>query len=176
MRARLSVAAASGCRLTTQLSWDGGTTWSTGVDLTLTSTSFPGGTGYVTQGSATSTAAWGSHPWVRDDFTNANFRVRLTYARTGTCQTNSALAQVDMIQARVTHRTDTTNQVTTYSNDGVQNINDPFGGTLRRQNFWGSMQSQGAPNIQGDAFMTYYNTRTSATNTAYDPNAYYRRR
>ena len=73
----------------------------------------------------------------------------------------------------MTYRTDTTNQVTTYSNDGVQNITDPFGGTLRRQNFWGSMQSQGAPNIQGDAFMTYYNTRTSATNAAYDPNAYY---
>jgi hypothetical protein len=173
VRARLNGSATGGCTLTTQLSWDGGTTWSTGVDLSLTSTSFPGTPAYVTQGSSTSTAAWGSHSWDPADFTNANFRVRLTFARTSNCQTNNRLVQVDYLQARVTYRIDTTNQVTTYSNDGVQDIQDPFGGTLRRQNFWGSMQSQGAPNIQGDAFMTYYNTRTSATNAAYDPNAYY---
>jgi hypothetical protein len=174
LRARLNGSASSGCVLTTQLSWDGGTSWSTGVDRTLTSTSFPGSPGYWTQGSSSSTAAWGSHVWdPASEFSNANFRVRLTFARTGICQTNARLVQVDYFQVRVTHRTDTTTQVTTYSVDGVQDITDPFGGTLRRQNFWGSMQSQGAPNIQGDAFMTYYNTRTSATNAAYDPDAYY---
>src|SRR5690606_15057909 len=57
--------------------------------------------------------------------------------------------------------------------DGPQDLVGPNGETIRRQGFWGSMQSQGAPNIQGDAFMTYYDTRTSRTNDAYDPVAYY---
>ena len=39
---------------------------------------------------------------------------------------------------------------------------------LAPQNFWGAMQSQGAPNIQGDAYMTKYDTRTSTTNTQFD--------
>lgn len=171
VRARLSTAASSGCTLTTQLSWDDGNTWSTGVDLNLTSTSYPSSP--VTQGSTTSTSAWGPHAWDRGEFANGSFRVRLTFARTGACQTNNARAQVDYLQVRVTHRTDTTTQVTTYSNDGQVDIQDPYGNNLRRQNFWGSMQSQGAPNIQGDAFMTYYNKRTSTTNAAYDPDAYY---
>lgn len=172
VRARLSTAA-TGCTLTTQLSWDDGASWSTGVNLNLTSTSYPGGSGYVTQGSSSSTAAWGPHSWSRDEFANGAFRARLTFARTGTCQSRNAMARVDMLQVRVTHRTDTTNPVTTYSNDGQQDIKDPYGNNLRRQNFWGSMQSQGAPNIQGDAFMTYYNKRTGTSNASYDPDAYY---
>jgi hypothetical protein len=174
VRARLSATATGGCTLTTELSWNNGATWSTGVDLAMTSNGFPSsGSGYVSQGSASSTSAWGSHAWTRTDFNNGNLLVRLTFKRSGNCQTVAARAQVDFLQLRVSYRTDTTTQVTTYSNDGVQDITGPTGNTLRRQNFWGSMQSQGAPNIQGDAFMTYYNTRTSATNASYDPNAYY---
>jgi hypothetical protein len=173
VRARLSTAASSGCTLTTELSWDGGTSWSTGVNLNLASTSYPGTPGYNTQGSTSSTAAWGGHAWTRDDFSNGNFQLRLTFARTGTCQTNQARAQVDMIQVRVTHRKDTTNPVTTYSVDGQEDLVGPEGETIRRQGFWGSMQSKGAPNIQGDAFMTYYDTRTGVLNSAYDPAAYY---
>jgi hypothetical protein len=173
VRARLSASATSGCTLTTQLSWDGGTSWSNGVDLNLTSTSYPSSPNYVTQGSTTSMSAWGSHDWVKDDFSAANFRLRLTYARTGSCQSSNKLARVDQLTVRVGYRTDTTNPVTTYSLDGQQDIKDPYGNNLRRQNFWGSMQSQGAPNIQGDAFMTYYDKRTSATNGSYDPTAYY---
>ena len=173
VRARLSANVSSGCQLRTELSWDGGTTWSSPVNLTLTSNAFPGGVGYVTQGSSGSTAAWGSHAWTRGEFADGRLVARLTFARSGTCATAAPTAQVDGLSVRVTYRIDTSSQVTTYSNDGVQDITDPFGGTLRRQNFWGSMQSQGAPNIQGDAFMTYYNTRTSVTNAAYDPDAYY---
>ncbi len=61
------------------------------------------------------------------------------------------------------------------------NVTSPSGGALTPQNFWGAMQSQGAPNIQGDAFMTKYATRTTVNNVAggsdpdavYDPNKYY---
>ncbi len=45
------------------------------------------------------------------------------------------------------------------------------------QNFWGAMQSQGAPNIQGDAFMTKYQDRSPLTlngvDAAQDPDAYF---
>ena len=41
--------------------------------------------------------------------------------------------------------------------------------SLAPQGFWGALQSQGAPNIQGDAYMTYYDTRTSRTNDDYAP-------
>jgi hypothetical protein len=173
LRARLSRSASSGCRLITELSWDGGTSWSTGVDRTITSTSYPGSPGYWTQGSSSSTAAWGSHTWTGDELDDGNLAIRLTFTRSGTCQSRAALAQVDMLQVRVTHRLDTTTQTTTYQVDGPQDLVGPNGETIRRQGFWGSMQSQGAPNIQGDAFMTYYDTRTGRANAAYDPEAYY---
>jgi len=173
IRARLSGTAASGCTATTALSWDGGTTWGTSVNQTVTNTSFPSSPNYYSQGSSSSTSAWGGHTWTRDEFGNGKLAIRITFARTGTCQTNARTLQVDGVEVRATYRIDTTNPVTTYSLDGLQDIKDPYGNNLRRQNFWGSMQSQGAPNIQGDAFMTYYNKRTSATNASYDPNAYY---
>jgi hypothetical protein len=143
------------------------------VDLNLTSRSYPSGSGYVTQGSTTSTSAWGSHDWVASDFDDASFRMRLSFTRTGTCQSRSARAQVDLLEVRVGYRTDTTNPVTTYHDDGPRDLVGPDGEAIRRQGFWGSMQSQGAPNVQGDAFMTYYDTRTGRTNDAYDPDTYY---
>ena len=44
---------------------------------------------------------------------------------------------------------------------------------LDPQGFWGAMQSQGAPNIQGDAYMTSYEDRTSRSNDEYNPQNYY---
>ena len=41
------------------------------------------------------------------------------------------------------------------------------------QGFWGALQSQGAPNIQGDAYMTYWDTRTSVVNDEFGPDAFY---
>ncbi len=45
----------------------------------------------------------------------------------------------------------------------------------RPPGIWGAMQSQGAPNVQGDAFMTKYDTRTSTLNSrgGSTPDAYY---
>ena len=52
-------------------------------------------------------------------------------------------------------------------------MRSPQGDVLVPQGFWGALQSQGAPNIQGDAYMTYYDTRTSPTNADYQPSNYY---
>ncbi len=50
-------------------------------------------------------------------------------------------------------------------------VHSPEGDVLAPQGFWGALQSQGAPNIQGDAYMTYYDTRTSAPTSTTSPTA-----
>ena len=75
-----------------QLSWNGASTtptWSTAVStplLTMTSVTHV----LPASGGPTGTTAWGAHSWVRDDFTDANFQVRLT-ARKG-CSTSGTRA------------------------------------------------------------------------------------
>ena len=76
--------------------------------------------------------------------------------------------RVGEIEARVDY-----SYTSTSSGIGEQPVVAPDGTTLAPQNFWGAMQSQGAPSIQGDAFATYYDTRTSRANSDYDPDAYY---
>ncbi|MBX3029599.1 MAG: hypothetical protein KF809_05535 [Chloroflexi bacterium] len=155
----------SNCQIRTELSWNGGTNWSTAVTNNLGSSEAT-----ITQGSATSTSAWGGRTWDRADFTDV--RVRLTFVRGSGCGT-ARFAQIDRLRLRVSYRITTTTQVTDYNLDGRQDIRGPNNETLRQQNFWGSMQSQGAPSAQGDAFMTYYNQRTGTTNASYDPGQYY---
>jgi hypothetical protein len=52
-------------------------------------------------------------------------------------------------------------------------VNGPGGQPLNPQKFWGAMQSQGAPAIQGDAYMAGYTTRKNPTNPQYDPQKHY---
>ncbi len=159
----------SGCQLRVALSWNGGSSWSTEQTYTLTSSETA-----QTYGSASSMNPWGSHTWTRAEL--ANLVVRLTFARGGTNGGNCAAtrtAEVDYLRVQVDYRTRTQSPVTSYSIDGPQDLKGPNNETLRRQGFWGSMQSQGAPNIQGDAFMTYYDRRTSVNNASYDPAQYY---
>ena len=78
--------------------------------------------------------------------------------------------RLDLLEVRVDYRIDVTTTSTTIQPTDVLS---PTGGVLAPQNFWGALQSQGAPNIQGDAYMTYYNTRTSPTNADYQPTSYY---
>ena len=81
-----------------------------------------------------------------------------------TCGPNRR-AMVDQIEVRVTYR-----WVETIINPPTpQPVSGPHGGVLAPQKFWGAMQSQGAPSIQGDAYMTGYTTRKSAGNPNYHP-------
>jgi hypothetical protein len=169
VRARLNTATPSGCKLTTQLSWDGGTTWSNGADLPLTSNGFPStGGGYVSEGSSTSTAAWGSHNWAYNDFSNSNFRTRLTWVRGSGCG-STIVAQVDYLQVRVTYRVDTTNTITTYS-DQTRTIQSPTGVTLPSKGFWGAIITSGGNRSNGDQFSP--KNSGSGPNPDYDPNGY----
>ncbi len=78
--------------------------------------------------------------------------------------------RLDLLEVRVDYSIDVTTTTTIVQPTDVL---APTGGVLAPQNFWGALQSQGAPNIQGDAYMTYYDTRTSATNDDYSPESYY---
>lgn len=161
-------AACANSTIGVDISWNGGTTWSTRVATpnlgVITSADY-------TLGSTTSVADWGTHTWVASDFSNTNFRVRLT-ANKG-CAT-TATFNVDQLQVQVNWDLATTTSTTTIQNVPV----DPPAGQsaiTRPQGIWGAMQSQGAPSIQGDAFMTKYDTRTSSLNAkgGSDPDTYY---
>jgi Flp pilus assembly protein TadG len=163
------------CKVTVDMSWNGGANW--------TSTAQTGALGTnkndtQTVGSSSSMSAWGNHSWVSADFTDANFRVRLLWPAGNASCAASRGVQLDQLLVRVTYRTFTT----TYSwNYKPMSVTSPTGGVLAPQNFWGAMQSQGAPSIQGDAYMTNYDVRTSVLNSVsntdpdarYDPVSFY---
>jgi Flp pilus assembly protein TadG len=153
---------ATNCRVRVETSWNNGASWSSQVDTPVLTTS---DTDPII-GSATSTAAWGAHAWVYNDFSDTNFRVRLTWRDgiSGCASTQSV--RLDMLEVRVSFHTTTTS--TSWSIQSLPVI-APDGTTLAPQNFWGAMQSQGAPSVQGDAYMTKYQTRTSTLSSTYCP-------
>ncbi len=148
------------------LSWDGGTSWTTTTTQTANLTTSQGQYPF---GGQNDLAPWGGHTWTGVDLTDANFRIRATSIKG--CPGTSDI-RVDMIEVQAWYNVATTTTSTTLQPTPVTS---PTGGPLAPQNFWGAMQSQGAPNIQGDAFMTRYATRTSTLNVpgGSDPDAYY---
>ena len=193
-------------RIGVDLSWDNGTSWSTMVEaptpppvtVTLGTNTSAGDYTLPATGGTTSTAVWGptptAHTWVRDDFTDANFRLRLTALKG--CTTTTQL-RVDMIEVRASYSMDTTttttSDVTDTTNDllegpgtactnGAANCYNPDGSPLNPRGFWGTMNSRGASNVNGDAHQPYYDTAGSTvapvcpagdSRSCYDPNQYY---
>ena len=84
---------------------------------------------------------------------NANFRVRLTWIDGHLPAVRRRRAGVAR-PARGPGRLRTTRPRPRPSRPRRRTSPVRTAGTLAPQNFWGAMQSQGAPNIQGDAFMT----------------------
>ncbi|MGZ9160599.1 MAG: hypothetical protein ACXW4T_05480, partial [Candidatus Limnocylindrales bacterium] len=159
-------------RVEVELSWDGGTSW-TAITANTRTPSFTGTTGTTYQlGSTTSVAAWTGTTWTESKLANANFRLRLT-ADKG-CATAATEIRVNEIIVRMDYTLDRTTTTTTTTLQ-QQNVTGPGGQALTPQKFWGAMQSQGAPSIQGDAYMTKYETRKSTSNAAgsTDPDAEY---
>lgn len=169
-RANVSAACANS-QIRLELSWDGGANWSSAqntADLTTTNAN-------TTFGSAANTTAWGGHGWSYNDFTTANFRTRFTTVKG--CPTAGTQIRLDMLEIRVSYDVATTTTTTTTTLIQDAPVPPPPGGSaISPQKFWGAMQSQGAPSIQGDAFMTKYDTRTSILNTASgtEPDAQYK--
>ena len=191
-------AACANSNIKVETTWNNGTNWSTQIASTpaLTTTTTADYT-VPSAGGSSSTAAWGGHSWVRANFTDANFKLRLT--ATKGCATAGTTLNLDQLQLRVywSMDTTTTTSVTTTTpltdknlqgpgtscTNGAANCNEADGSALNPRGFWATMNTEGAENANGDAFQPYYDTATSApagactavgSNTAcYDADTYY---
>ena len=140
-------ASCSNSTIGVQLSWDAGTTWSTAVPTGSLGTSNLTDYGL---GSDSSTSGWGTHTWGRNDFSDANFRVRLT-ANKG-CGTSSTTLNLDQLELRVGWT-----MTTTTTTKEVLPVPDPAtGSALDPQGFWGAMFTSGGYRENGDKFGPRY--------------------
>jgi hypothetical protein len=155
------------------LSWNNGTNWTTTTTQTgaLTTTN----TTDYTLGSSSSLAAWGGHAWVPGDISDANFRARITAIKG--CATAGIRFSVDMLEVRVSYTIDTATPtpVTTTTTLADKNLQGPGtgcttgagscyeanGAALNPRGFWATMNTEGAANLNGDAYQPYYDTPTS---------------
>ena len=177
--ARLSAACASTTnRFTVNLSWDNGNTWSTTPSgspqpnrLTLLTT---GGATSATLGSGSSFSVWPGHSWNTGDLADGQFRVRVT--ATKGCGTAGTRLLLDHLEVRATWSTTRTVMVpqTTTTNladkllegpgtactTGTPNCYEADGADLNPRGFWGTLNTQGAENVNGDAFQPFYDTAT----------------
>lgn len=158
---------ATSCQVRVEISPDAGATWSSPA---LTAALGATATANRIVGSTTSTAAWGARTWRRSDLTDALFRVRLTWIDTTSGCANTQNVRLDGLEVRVSWRYVRTESTTTWQQKDVV---APDGTVLAPQNYWGAMQSQGAPSVQGDIYMTRYDTRGGAHNPSYAPEDYY---
>lgn len=94
------------CQLAADLSWDAGAHWSSEGSGNSEKTQTVSGT-EATYTLGGSTDDWGSHTWVQNDFTDANFRVRVRANDPGSSCSNTATLHLDHIEARV-HYSQTT--------------------------------------------------------------------
>jgi hypothetical protein len=155
----------AGCALRASLSWNGssvtGTGWTaTTRDVSMTSASQV----LYTVGSAVDT--WG-RTWSASELTNANFRVRLEYRVPSAACTTGYTASVDAIWVRLSWHTVTTVTVPD------ANLAGPNGEVLNPRGFWATMLAQGSIDVNGDAYLPKYETRTSTVNPEYKPDQYY---
>jgi hypothetical protein len=153
------------------LSWNDGGTWTTSNNRTPALTT---SNQTVTFGSSSGLGAWTTHSWVPGDISNANFRVRLT--ATKGCATSGIQIRNDLIEVRATYTVDTVTQVpqTTLTNvpdkllqgpgtactTGTPSCYEADGAALNPRGFWGTLNTQGAENVNGDAYQPYYDTAT----------------
>jgi Flp pilus assembly protein TadG len=162
--------ASTNCTLGVETTWNGGANWSTLINSNpLTTTT----SNDYTVGSSSNISLWGGHAWTRNDFTNSNFRVRLTWADgTAQCSTNRGV-QLDLLEVRVQFHTVTTNW-----NTQTLAVNDPqTGAPLASQGFWGAVFTSGGVRENGDRFAPA-NLGNGAVDgpgpasPTYDPNGY----
>jgi hypothetical protein len=85
--------AASAPKICIQISWDGGTTWTTAKNTTTLTTA------NATYTLGTTVDTWG-RTWALGDFTNTNFRVRVIDVASSTARTFS----LDSIAVNVTYQ------------------------------------------------------------------------
>src|SRR5262249_40739015 len=122
-------------------------------------------------GSATDTTVWGGHNWSYSDFSNANFRVRLTWLNgAGNAQCASTrTVSLDQLNVRVSYHTVTTTTTTTQK---TGNVPDPSGGNLSSQGFWGAVITRGGSRENGDEFSPQNDNSSISGHTSTNPEYY----
>ena len=158
---------ATGCGLRASLAWASATTatsasgWTTTTrDVTLIAAAQ---TTYVVGGPVDT---WG-RTWATSELTSANFKIRLEYRVPGATCTTGYTASVDAITVKLYWHLSTTATVPD------ANLTGPSGEVLNARGFWGTMVAQGSADVNGDAYLPYYETRTSTTNPEYNTTNYY---
>jgi hypothetical protein len=182
-------AACANSKIQVFVSWDAGVTWSTTVTQTgnLGTGATPGALPVL--GANNSMAAWANagHPtWVQSDLADANFRVKVQANKGGACA--GVNVRLDLIEVRATYTIDTVTTTSSVVTNPIvdQNLKGPGtacpgvgacyqadGSVLNPRGFWATMNTEGAANVNGDAFQPYYDTVGGATNPAYDATTYY---
>jgi hypothetical protein len=154
------------CRIQVTLSWNNGSSYTSGGSGTKQTpalgTSDPDAPYHVLGGP---TDLWGRSSWSASQLSNSNFRVRVQNVKPSCA--SSMVHRIDLVVLRVHYRT--TSSV--FVPDA--NVASPYGDALAPRGFWGTMLSQGAEDINGDAYLPRYESRTSFTNPEYDPGNYY---
>ena len=186
-------------KISVQLSYNGGTTWTTVAAATQTA-ALTTSAANSTLGTTTSMATWAfspAHSWSGGDLSNSNFKVRLTAVKG--CVTAGTSLRADQLRVNAyfdinTQTTSTSVQTTSIADQnlkgpgtacpmGVSNCYLADGTNLNPRGFWGTMNTQGAENINGDAFQPFYDAATgtpaiscasaSAGQACYDATNYY---
>ncbi len=156
-------ATATGCVLNAALTWNGSAassgSWTTSTGMTLT-----GGSTWSTYTAGGPADTWG-RAWTEAQLSTSNFRVRLQYTGSG-CAAGTTVS-VDALWVRVSW----TRSTTIFVPDPV--VTGPNGESLNARGFWGTMLSQGAADINGDAYLPSYETAGGATNPEYQPTKFY---
>ncbi len=184
--------ACAGASIQVALSYDAGIHWTTATAnnrAPATGDLGPSPSADFNIGSTTSMSAWPlaspSHIWTGDDLGNTRFRLRLT--ANIPCGSGPQV-RVDRIRVQalydVTRTTPTVQTVTRNLPDadlkgpglpcpGVLACSMADGVDLNARGFWGTMNTEGAENVNGDAYQPFYDDNTSDTNTAYNADDYY---
>ena len=105
----------SGCQLGVDLSWNGGSNWSSEKTQNLT-----GNESSYTLGNGTDD--WGSHNWQSNEFSNSSFRLRVRDIDPGSACTNSATTYLDWIQIKVYYAIPSTGLYAVIENE-LDNVN-----------------------------------------------------
>ena len=169
-----SACSGGSARIGVRLSRDGGGSWSNQQTTGQLSAGNSNTDNYYDVGLLSNSSGWGGPAWTRSDFSDSQFRVELSGVET--C-TGDKQFSVDRLEVRVYYtrhyQTTTTSTVTTNLTDkllqgpgsactsGKANCFEADGPTLNPRGFWGTLNTQGAENINGDAFQPNYDRATS---------------
>jgi hypothetical protein len=155
----------SGCTIQAALNWDGNNSPTSGNWTSVTRTvNLTNNYTYLQFGGATDT--WG-RSWSTGNLSNSNFRIRLRYVDPGAACTDASTTSLDHVHVRI-YWTQTTS---TFIPD--TNLTGPAGQALNPRGFWATMLTQGADDVNGDAYLPQNEQGGGDSNPEYSPSKYY---